>query len=469
MNEEHPLRDLICPVCGRAMLNHYYMTRGKQSIVCDTGTKKVKKYKTYKDPDSLIAYYDYISKIYDMHRDYIAVEGQGGRAGLSMMTQITKDEWQHGFDLIQYAVARAIKWWINMDWTSCETICGIINNFNKIQTPVDNPSYIDNFDNRELMNLGEISPITYTPTAKPIPKTTAKANTKQDLLNKIQLLKKQRDDLQRAIYRQDDTNISLSNRISSMEEAISNSEPSKISKESEHKNPITINYKLIKKMKDDRLLKSAAIATAEENAGIFAPIPQLKEMYSAEKVEMILKARKLFLKIAESAENIQAAVNSGAINKETASKMLTELRYHKQKQAYKYKSKKETEPNNQQLTAAKKSITQEIPLISFLLPKSNLQKLYPKQPETVDNMLELHELYKVVSQNENGIRLAMTSGIITKDIAKLFRLAAKAEARLQTISIETPPVTQNEPVKTSVEEFNKLHPELLNKDDDNII
>jgi len=118
MNEEHPLRDLICPVCGRAILNHYYMVRSKQNTPNDALSTKIKKYKTYKDPDSIVSYYDYLSKIYDMHRNYIAVEGQGGRAGLSMMRQIPKEEWQHGFDLIQYAVARAIKWWINMDWTS---------------------------------------------------------------------------------------------------------------------------------------------------------------------------------------------------------------------------------------------------------------------------------------------------------------------------------------------------------------
>ncbi len=495
MNEEHPLRDLICPVCGRAILNHYYMVRSKQNTPNDALSTKIKKYKTYKDPDSIVSYYDYLSKIYDMHRNYIAVEGQGGRAGLSMMRQIPKEEWQHGFDLIQYAVARAIKWWINMDWTSCETICDIIDNFDKIQTPIDNPAYITNLGYTQPANYGNAEP----PKNKKEP-TEEKVNTKKPkdvekdlIINKIHELtgKKIPDNAsdlkimkylisefessiekdkesQRTIYQQEFINTKLYDKIESMQEA---------STEEKHKKPVShketpINYKLLRKIKKDRLTKEAAIITADEDAGIFAPVSELHEMYSDEKVAMILKARKMFPKISESPENVKIASEVGAIDGGTVAKLLDELKYRKEKQGYKYEYRND-ENNKTTKTTGKtfnNSKTQEIPLVSFLLPKTNLEKLYPDQPKMVNSMLKLHELFDSIASSESDIKIALKMGMIPKNIAKLFRLALKQRAALRTVSFEVerePKMVKKVEHETSVEEFKRLHPDLVNEDENN--
>lgn len=192
------LRQLICPVCGRAILNHYYQHRDKQLKVCDIeGRAKVKKYKTYKDPDSVVAYYDYISHIYDMHRDYIAVEGEGGRGGLSLMSKIRKEEWEEGFELIKYAVARAIKWWENMGWTSCSEICDIVDNFDTLEVPVQAPEYSG--------NLGYSKPAEILPPIikKPGKKTFKKEESQRlRVLRSIERLKKQREQQQQRIWKE---------------------------------------------------------------------------------------------------------------------------------------------------------------------------------------------------------------------------------------------------------------------------
>jgi len=190
------LRNLICPVCGRAMLRHYYQDRQKQKIVCDTGSRKVKKYKSYKDPDSIIAYFDYISKIYDLNRDYIAVESEGGRAGLQYTQHITKEQWERGFTLIKYAVVRALVWWINKGWTSCDEICEMVDNFSNIPVPIDIPEYLDNFS--KVRGTTDMTTIILKPNDKyrvKYKKTIART------LARIDKMKAERDKVQKQLFK----------------------------------------------------------------------------------------------------------------------------------------------------------------------------------------------------------------------------------------------------------------------------
>jgi len=305
-------------------------------------------------------------------------------------------------------------------------------------------------------------------TGKKIPDNASDLKIMKYLISEFESSIEKDKESQRTIYQQEFINTKLYDKIESMQEA---------STEEKHKKPVShketpINYKLLRKIKKDRLTKEAAIITADEDAGIFAPVSELHEMYSDEKVAMILKARKMFPKISESPENVKIASEVGAIDGGTVAKLLDELKYRKEKQGYKYEYRND-ENNKTTKTTGKtfnNSKTQEIPLVSFLLPKTNLEKLYPDQPKMVNSMLKLHELFDSIASSESDIKIALKMGMIPKNIAKLFRLALKQRAALRTVSFEVerePKMVKKVEHETSVEEFKRLHPDLVNEDENN--
>ena len=114
------LRMVICPVCGRTILNNYHPNENRM---------KVKSYKFATETD----YYGrettnylegFLESVYDSDRDYFAVEGEPGKGGLAAMKdqKLSPEEWPEGFAQIKHAMFRALKWWLKKKWINEEDI-----------------------------------------------------------------------------------------------------------------------------------------------------------------------------------------------------------------------------------------------------------------------------------------------------------------------------------------------------------
>ena len=96
------LRQVICPCCGRAVGRYNPQTKYKG---------------VYKDPEQTVDYLqDYLARIYDINRDYFAVEQEGGRGGLSQVTHLTPADWPEGFESAKEALLRALLHYWNKGW-----------------------------------------------------------------------------------------------------------------------------------------------------------------------------------------------------------------------------------------------------------------------------------------------------------------------------------------------------------------
>lgn len=79
--------------------------------------------KTYRiRDDTAIHYLDYLGRIYDMDRDYFAIERNTGKGGLGNITHLFPQDWDIGFSDIKKAMLRAMKYYVNKGWITKEDI-----------------------------------------------------------------------------------------------------------------------------------------------------------------------------------------------------------------------------------------------------------------------------------------------------------------------------------------------------------
>jgi len=95
------LRQIICPTCGRTIVRY----------------NPAKTYGKYTDPEDKVDYLqDFLARVYDVDRNYFAIEREGGRGGLANITQLTPEDWPEGFRLIKEALLRSLYHYYSNGW-----------------------------------------------------------------------------------------------------------------------------------------------------------------------------------------------------------------------------------------------------------------------------------------------------------------------------------------------------------------
>lgn len=175
------LISLVCPVCGKAENAHYISQDIKKSF------EYIKK--LYKNPDYTVKYTDYITSIYDMHRDYISVEFEGGRAGFKYKNQLSPEADPDGFIELKYALFRALHWLLNMKWLDEDEILDGVMTGKVIG--IDGNVAVRSFS--EKQGIAELALQEYNETAKNTKEALAK--NKADREQRLEDEEKKREEL----------------------------------------------------------------------------------------------------------------------------------------------------------------------------------------------------------------------------------------------------------------------------------
>ncbi len=110
------IKEIICPVCGRSIHEYHHFVKSSKVLN-----------KTYRIRDDVaIHYLDYLDSIYDMDRDYFAIERDTGKSGFGNITNLGPEDWEEGFVNIKKAMFRAMKYYINKGWITKEELDTII-------------------------------------------------------------------------------------------------------------------------------------------------------------------------------------------------------------------------------------------------------------------------------------------------------------------------------------------------------
>lgn len=106
------IREIICPVCGRSIHEYHHFVKANKIAG-----------KTYRVRDDVaIHYLDYLTSVYDMDRDYFAIERDTGKGGLGNITNLFPDDWEDGFSNIKKAVLRAVEYYAKKGWITKKDI-----------------------------------------------------------------------------------------------------------------------------------------------------------------------------------------------------------------------------------------------------------------------------------------------------------------------------------------------------------